>query len=134
MKQQPSREFYLPNNKPDNKPEVAHYVRFAEDEEKLGRMLEVAGAVGIVAEPITDPKVAGQVYGEYAHEENARRERSGQTNYPHGAPESSPGGFYETARDKVKAGQTMLYFTTTGPQALQPFADEYMRRFSHNTY
>ena len=129
MKQQPSREFYLPNNKPDNKPEVERFVRFSTTTEQLKHMLEVARVVGIAAEPITDPEVAGETYAAQAHAELA----SGLI-YEDKRSRPDPVFFRETAQKRVESGDTMVLFTTTGPQAMQPFADEYKRRFGHDAY
>ena len=125
MKQQPSRGFYLPNNKP----EVERFVRFSTTTEELKNMLVAARVVGIAAEPITDPEVAGETYAAQAHAELARR-----LSYEDNQSRPDPVFFRETAKKRVESGDTMVLFTTTGPQAMQPFVDEYKRRFGHNTY
>ncbi|MGB4967336.1 MAG: hypothetical protein WBO35_04000 [Candidatus Saccharimonadales bacterium] len=120
MTQQPSQEFYLPSGEP----KVEHFVRFSTTAEELSRMLAAARAVGIAVEPITDPEVAGETYAAQAHKELA-----GGLMYGENQSRPNPAWCRKTAKKRVASGDTMMLFTTTGPQAMKPFIDEYNRRF-----
>jgi hypothetical protein len=93
--------------------------RFAETEQDVAQMLEVAGAVGIAARAINDPEVAADDYRKSAAQLNDERVGS----------KVNPDDWAETARERVAAGETYVAFTFTGVGNMAPFIDEYERRF-----